>query len=63
MPGGRGHLDLPPGELYTLDPQSRLLREEPRFAAAVRDAAERKAAADRVAAEKDRAEKGQSTGE
>lgn len=59
MPGGRGHVDLPPGELYTLDPHSRLLREEPRFAVAVRDAAERKAAADRAAAEKDRPEKGQ----
>lgn len=49
MTDGRGHVDLPAGELYTLDPQSRLLREEPRFAAAQQDAAERKAQADKTA--------------
>jgi aminopeptidase N len=49
MADGRGHVDLPAGELYTLDPQSKLLREEPRFAAAQKDATERKAAADKQA--------------
>ena len=48
MTGGRGHVELPDGEVFTLDPQSKLLREEPRFAAAVKDAAERKAAAEKA---------------
>ncbi|SEK98392.1 Peptidase family M1 [Pseudoxanthomonas sp. GM95] len=51
MANGQGHVDLQENALYTLDPQSKLLREEPRFAAAVKDAAERKAAAEK--AEKD----------
>ncbi len=52
MTDGRGHVALQDNDLYTLDPQSKLLREEPRFAAAVKDAAERKAAADKAAADK-----------
>jgi aminopeptidase N len=48
MADGRGHVDLQDNEVYTLDPQSKLLREEPRFAAAVKDAAERKAAGEKA---------------
>jgi hypothetical protein len=59
MTEGRGHLDLQENEVYTLDPQSKLLREEPRFAAAVKDAAERKASAEKAEAEKRPAEKPQ----
>jgi len=51
MADGQGHVDLPAGEVYTLDPQSKLLREEPRFPAAVADAAARKAA-EKAAADK-----------
>lgn len=49
MRGGQGHVDLPAGTPYTLDPDSRLLREEPRFAAAQKDAAARKQAAEKKA--------------
>ena len=45
MSNGHGHLDLPANEVYTLDPDSRLLRAEPRFAEAKADAAARKQAA------------------
>lgn len=47
MRDGRGHVDLPAGALYTLDPDSKLLREEPRFAEARQDAERRKAGAGR----------------
>jgi len=49
MRGGQGHVDLPADMPYTLDPDSRLLREEPRFAAAQKDAAARKQAAEKKA--------------
>lgn len=49
MGDGRGHLDLPAGALYTLDPDSKLLREEPRFAEAREDAARRRKAAEAAA--------------
>ena len=49
MTGGRGHVDLPAGALYTLDPDSKLLREEPRFAEAREDAAQRRKAAEAAA--------------
>jgi aminopeptidase N len=45
MRDGHDHLALAPGEVYTLDPASKLLREEPRFAEARADAAARKQAA------------------
>lgn len=45
MTDGQGHLELPPGALYTLDPDSKLLREESRFEQARADAARRRAAA------------------
>ncbi|MFT4196536.1 MAG: M1 family metallopeptidase [Pseudoxanthomonas sp.] len=44
MADGRGHVALALGQLYTLDPDSRLLREEPRFARARVDAQARAAA-------------------
>lgn len=47
MEGGQGHVALAAGEVYTLDPQSKLLREEPRFAEARADAAARRKAASR----------------
>lgn len=45
MREGSGHVDLPTGALYTVDPASLLLREEPRFAEARADAQARKSAA------------------
>ncbi len=42
MTDGHGHIDMPADELYTLDPNSLLLREEPRFEQARQDAAARK---------------------
>lgn len=49
MRDGRGHVDLPAGALYTLDPDSKLLREEPRFAEAREDAAQRRKAVEAAA--------------
>ncbi len=52
MTDGRGHVDLPVGTTYTLDPRSRVLRELPHIAEFQKDAAERaKAAADKAKAE------------
>ena len=45
MTGGRGHLDLPAGATYTLDPHSRVLRELPHIAEFQKEAAERAKAA------------------
>ena len=45
MTGGRGHLDLPAGATYTLDPHSRVLRELPHIAEFQKDTAERAKAA------------------
>ncbi|HSD18074.1 MAG TPA: M1 family metallopeptidase [Thermomonas sp.] len=51
MPGGRGHVALPAGASYTLDPHSRVLRELPHIAEFQKDVAERaKAAAEKAKA-------------
>jgi len=46
MTGGAGHLALPAGETYTLDPNSKLLRQLPHIDAFRRDAEERRKAAE-----------------
>ena len=52
MTDGRGHVDLPAGATYTLDPHSRVLRELPYIAEFQKDAAERaKAAAEKARSE------------
>lgn len=52
MTGGRGHVDIPAGASYTLDPQSRVLRELPHITEFQKDAAERaKAAMEKAKAE------------
>ena len=52
MTGGRGHVDLPAGATYALDPHSRVLRELPHIAEFQKDAAERaKAAAEKAKAD------------
>jgi aminopeptidase N len=45
MTDGRGHVELPAGATYTLDPHSRVLRELPHIAEFQKDAAERAKAA------------------
>jgi aminopeptidase N len=51
MTGGRGHVDVPAGASYTLDPHSRVLRELPHIGEFQRDTAERaKAAAEKAKA-------------
>jgi aminopeptidase N len=51
MTGGRGHVDMPTGASYTLDPHSRVLRELPHIADFQKDVAERaKAAAEKAKA-------------
>jgi aminopeptidase N len=52
MTGGQGHVELSEGTRYTLDPDSRLLRAEPRFELAQQDAAARKRAAEKNAENK-----------
>lgn len=52
MTGGRGHVDLPAGATYTLDPHSKVLRELPHIVEFQEDTAERaKAAAEKAKAE------------
>ncbi len=52
MIGGRGHVDLPAGASYTLDPHSKVLRELPHIVEFQKDTAERaKAAAEKAKAE------------
>ena len=52
MADGRGHVDLPAGASYTLDPHSRVLRELPHIAEFQKDTADRaKAAAEKAKAE------------
>lgn len=52
MTGGRGHVDLPAGASYTLDPHSRVLRALPHIAEFQKGAAERaKAAAEKAKAD------------
>ena len=52
MTGGRGHVDLPAGASYTLDPHSKVLRELPHIAEFQKDTAERaKAAMEKARAE------------
>jgi hypothetical protein len=45
MADGRGHVDLPPHALYTVDPHSRVLRALPHIDAYQADAAARQKAA------------------
>lgn len=52
MTDGRGHVDMPTGASYTLDPHSRVLRELPHIAEFQKDVADRaKAAAEKAKAE------------
>lgn len=52
MTGGRGHVDLPEGATYTLDPHSRVLRELPHIGEFQKDVADRaKAAAENAKGE------------
>lgn len=52
MTGGRGHVDLPAGESFTLDPHSRVLRELPHIAEFQKDVADRaKSAAEKAKSE------------
>ena len=49
MTDGRGHVDMPVGTTYTLDPHSRVLRDLPHIAEFQKDVADRaKAAADKA---------------
>jgi len=52
MDGGQGHVELPAGTHYTLDPHSKLLRDLPHIDAYREDAAARKKAAAEKAGEK-----------